>query len=78
METRKKKVNYSLDDADAYVLAPGSDSELSELDGEEDVENFIVDPTLQTLEDVNDLQADCNKENDSPKDKPVASTSTCT
>ena len=73
METRKKKINYSLDDAIAYVLAPCSDSELSELECEED-ENDIKDLDMVTLEEENEL-TDWNKENEIPNDEPMAGTS---
>ena len=73
METRKKKINYLLDDAVAYVLAPCSDSELSELECEED-ENDIKDLDMVTLEEENEL-TDWNKENEIPNDEPMAGTS---
>ena len=75
---QKKKYMYSLNEAVSHVLEPGSDSELSELDGE-DVDECMYEAIFQTSEGgrntvpTSDIQ--CEKENMIPieSEQPITS-----
>lgn len=75
METRKKRIRYTLDDAVSYVLAPGSDSELSELECEED-ESYVDSNTVTLALEKEKELTEWNKENEIANEELIASTST--
>jgi len=75
---KKKKVNYSLNDAVAYVLHHGCDSELSELDDGDECTNELIARIAEKENAVVSDDTECNKENakfPEGDDEPVASTS---
>ena len=76
---KKKKCTYSLNEAVSHVLEPGSDSEMSELDGDDVDECKAVESVTQESEGgQNTLPAcdiQCDKENMIPIDSEQPSTS---
>ena len=60
----RKKIRYDVVEAINYVMAPGSDSELSELEDEEEDEKVVEDETIIEMivkqkEHYENFEAEC-------------------